>query len=156
VRYRAHNRHSQRAFPLEGGRGDQNFLRLVTLRARLQRIFANYAKKCPGLWAASWYTGARSGTFRMPRSSASARQIAAYAATTAQLAPSADLTQEQRDDWYALVNAYPGRFTIDERPLLTELFRHMAVARQVAAELATLRECPLARATKAANANRRL
>jgi hypothetical protein len=70
--------------------------------------------------------------------------------------PPAALTTEQADAWRELVGASaPERFGPDARPVLLELVRAMSVSRQIAEQLAALRERPLTSDTKAGAATRR-
>jgi hypothetical protein len=58
--------------------------------------------------------------------------------------PPADLTEEQTADWLRLANRIPDDLPVDDvAPLLTELARHMSFARQLAEELAKLRQASL-------------
>ena len=93
----------------------------------------------------------------MPRSSATAAEIAAFAHPGVPMPPPAALTPEQADAWRELVGAFaPERFGPDARPVLLELVRAMSVSRQIAEQLAALRERSLTSETKAGAATRRI
>jgi hypothetical protein len=77
----------------------------------------------------------------MPRQSAVAAELAAYAIPGQPLPPPEYLTEEQQRDWRALVEPFaPGRFKPDQVPVLVELMRAQSRARQVNEQLATLRK----------------
>jgi hypothetical protein len=90
----------------------------------------------------------------MPRTSAAAATVAAFAVPEAPMEAPRDLTAEQRADWDRLIGAFPGRFSADDVPLLVELMRAQSVARVIAAELETMRTRSLTASTKAGNAAR--
>jgi hypothetical protein len=80
----------------------------------------------------------------MPRASAAAIVTAECAVVAAPMEPPVTLDEEQARFWRELVGNFPaGRFNVGDRPLLTELCRHQAIARKVHEELAKMRQWTL-------------
>ena len=75
----------------------------------------------------------------MPRASAVAVSTAENAIFAAPMEPPVTLDEEQARFWRELVGKFPAeRFNAGDRPLLTELCRHQAIARKVHEELAKM------------------
>jgi hypothetical protein len=84
----------------------------------------------------------------MPRMSAAATAITESAVFVTPMEPPATLDEEQARFWRELVGNFPGgRFNAGDRPLLTELCRHQAIARKVHEELEKMREWVLSAET---------
>ena len=84
----------------------------------------------------------------MPRASAVATATAESAVFTAPMEPPVTLDEEQARFWRELVGNFPSeRFNVGDRPLLTELCRHQAIARKVHEELEKMRGCVLSAET---------
>jgi hypothetical protein len=80
----------------------------------------------------------------MPRASAAAIVTAECAAFAAPMEPPVTLDEEQARFWRELVGNFPsGRFNAGDRPLLTELCRHQAIARKFHEELEKMRRWKL-------------
>jgi hypothetical protein len=80
----------------------------------------------------------------MPKESAAAQGMTPFAIASAPMPPPRGLSAEEAGYWHALVDNFPGdRFGPDDRPLLTELCRHQATARQIARELDAMRRVRL-------------
>jgi hypothetical protein len=76
----------------------------------------------------------------MPRASAAATAMAESAVFVAPMEPPVTLDEEQARFWRDLVGNFPaGRFNVGDRPLLTELCRHQALARKFHEELEKMR-----------------
>jgi hypothetical protein len=80
----------------------------------------------------------------MPRTSAAAQEMASCAIPGEPIPAPDGLSPEQRKDWQDLVGALPvSWFSPHDRPLLVELVRHQAIARQLSAEIAKMRRWSL-------------
>lgn len=80
----------------------------------------------------------------MPRRSDTSGDVVPFVFPSPPIPPPEELTSEQRADWVRLVNAFPSsRFSAGSVPLLTELVRHQARARQLNEALDGLRETGL-------------
>lgn len=86
----------------------------------------------------------------MPRIAASAHTIADFAIPSPLLEPPADLSEEAAVEWRAIVGGLPAEwFRSDQRPAMRELCRHVIYARQIAEQLAGMRQQCLTAATAA-------
>jgi hypothetical protein len=84
----------------------------------------------------------------VPRTSATSLALAGNILSGPSLEPSDGLTPEQIGYWKQIVDAFPGGwFAEDHRPLLTELVRHQAIARQLDEQLEQMRKRTLNAAT---------
>jgi len=84
----------------------------------------------------------------MPRASAAAIVTAECAVLGVPMEPPVTLDEEQARFWRELVGNFPaGRFNAGDRPLLIELCRHQAIARNVHEELEKMRRWVLSAET---------
>jgi hypothetical protein len=80
----------------------------------------------------------------MARTSAAAQATVASAIPCEPMPPPPDLPPEQQKDWQDLVGNLPSNwFSTHDKPLLVELVRHQAIARQLSAEIAKMRRWSL-------------
>jgi hypothetical protein len=80
----------------------------------------------------------------MPRSSALAQEVVAFAIAGPPMEPPGDLDEAAARFWRELVPAFPAeRFGPDDVPLLRELCRHQAIAAKVHEQISKMRRWTL-------------
>jgi hypothetical protein len=80
----------------------------------------------------------------MPRISGEASAAMMTAISSQPIKPPAGLTEEQAAEWRQIVSRFPpDHFGGENAPLLAELVRHTSISRQLAEQLATMRNISL-------------